>query len=97
MRRSEEESRPYYISPTVKHSQSIMVWCCIAAHGIGSLELINGMINGTKYINMIEKRMLSFACVPCFLMITGFFKMTIRHSIASNKSSTGTGPIKLKR
>ena len=62
VRRSEEERRPYYISPTVKHSQSIMVWCCTAAYGIGSLELVSGMINDTKYINMIKKRMLFSAC-----------------------------------
>ena len=36
-RRPEEEYRPYCISPTIKHPQSIMVWGCMAASGIGRL------------------------------------------------------------
>ena len=36
-RRPEEEYRPYCISPTIKHPQSIMVWSCMTANGIGKL------------------------------------------------------------
>ena len=36
-RRSEEEYWPNCISPTVKHSQSIIVWSRMATIGIGRL------------------------------------------------------------
>ena len=38
-----------------------MIWGSMAANGIGELELVSGMINGTKYIDVLEKKMLSGA------------------------------------
>ena len=61
MRRPEEEYRPYCISPTIKHPQSIMVWGCMAVSGIGRLKLVSEMMNGTKYIDVLENQMLPSA------------------------------------
>ena len=60
-RRPEKEYRPYCISPTIKHLQSIMVWGCMAASGIGRLKLDSGMMNETKYIDVLENQMLPSA------------------------------------
>ena len=60
-RKPEEEYRPYCISPTIKHPQSIMVWGCMAANGIGRLKVVSGMMNGTKYIDVLENKMLPSA------------------------------------
>ena len=60
-RRPEEEYRPYCISPTIKHPQSIMVWGFMAAIGIGTLKLVFEMMNGTKYIDVLENQMLPTA------------------------------------
>ena len=57
-RRPKEQYRPYCISPTIKHPQSIMVWGCMAANGVGRLEVVSGMMNGTKYIDVLERKML---------------------------------------
>ena len=60
-RRPKEQYRPYCISPTIKHPQSIMVWGCMAANGVGRLEVVSGMMNGTKYIDVLERKMLPSA------------------------------------
>ena len=61
VRRPGEEYRPHCISPTIKHPQSIMVWGCTAASNIGRLKLVSEMMNGTKYIDVLENQMLSSA------------------------------------
>ena len=61
-RRPEEEYRPYCISLTIKHPQSIMVWGCMAASGIGRLKLVSGMMNETNYIDVLKNQMLPSAC-----------------------------------
>ena len=45
---------------------------------------------------MTWKRKCSPVLVPCFLMATGFFKMTMRHVIMPKKCSTGAELLKLK-
>ena len=35
-----------------------MVWGCVEANGIGRLELVSGIMNATKYIDELEKKML---------------------------------------
>ena len=60
-RRPNEEYRPYCISPTIKHPQSIMVWSCMTAHGIGRLENVSGMMNAMKYIDVLENKILPSA------------------------------------
>ena len=60
-RRPNEEYRPYCISPTIKYPQSIMVWSCMTAHGIGRLEIVSGMMNAMKYIDVLENKMLPSA------------------------------------
>ena len=38
-----------------------MVWGCMAANGVGRLEVVSGMMNGTKYIDVLERKMLPSA------------------------------------
>ena len=70
-RRPEEEYRLYCISPIIKHPQSIMVWGCMAASGIGRLKLVSEMMNETKYIDVWKTK-----CYPvhalCFPMMVGY-------------------------
>ena len=84
-RRPAEEYRPYWISTTVKHLQSIMVWCCMAANGIGRLKLVSGMMNGIKYADVLEKKTLPNAR-SLFSDDNWIFKMTMRHA-SSQKSA----------
>ena len=39
-----------------------MVWGCMAVSGIGKLKLVSEMMNGTKYIDVLENQMLPSAC-----------------------------------
>ena len=67
----------------------------MAANGNGRLELVCGMMNGTKYLVVLEKKML-LVHASCFLMTAGFFEMTMRHATMPKLCSTGTEPMKLK-
>lgn len=60
-RYSHEEFKPECLNHTVKHPLKIMVWGCISGVGVGRLELVSGMMNGSKYINVLEKKMLPSA------------------------------------
>lgn len=57
-RRKGEKYLPECLLRTVKHPTSIMVWGCISGYGIGELTLCEGMMNGTKYIQMLESSLL---------------------------------------
>jgi hypothetical protein len=46
---------------SVKHPTKVMVWGCMAASGVGILHIIQGMVNGPKYIYILENIMLSSA------------------------------------
>lgn len=35
-----------------------MVWGCMSAAGVGKLHIIDGTVNGTKYINILENYLL---------------------------------------
>ena len=71
-----------------------MVWGCMAANGIGRLKVVSGMMNGTKYIDVLENKMLPSALL-CFPTMIGFFKTIMLHATVLKKSNSGTGPIKL--
>ena len=47
------------LSQIIKHPQAItMVWSCMAANGLDRLELVSGMMNGTKYTDVLENKTL---------------------------------------
>ncbi len=39
-------------------SQSLMVWGCISAYGMGSLHVLEGTMNAERYIEVLEQHML---------------------------------------
>ena len=96
VRRPEEEYRPYCMSPTIKHPQSIMVWGCMAASGIGRLKLVSGMMNGTKYSTLMCWKT---KCYPvhalCFPTMIGYSRTIMHHAIVLRKCSIGMEPTKL--
>jgi len=52
-RRSGEECLPECLTPTMKHPVSVMVWACMAWSGVGWMQLINGTLNASRYINEV--------------------------------------------
>ena len=60
-RRQGEEYKPECILPTIKHPPSLMIWGCMAAHGVGRFHIVDGMMNGTKYRMVLEEKMLRSA------------------------------------
>lgn len=59
-RRKGEKYLPECILPTVKHPTSIMIWGCISGYKIGSMKVCEGIMNGAKYIQMLESSLLPF-------------------------------------
>lgn len=60
-RRPNEEFKPNCIVPTIKHPTSVMIWGCMASGGVGRLSICEGMMNGSKYITTLEKKLLPSA------------------------------------
>lgn len=56
-----EEFKPECLNLTVKHSLKIMVWRSLAASGVGRLQIVDGMVNATKYIDILQKCMIPSA------------------------------------
>jgi len=56
-----EEFKPECLNLTVKHPLSIMVWGCMAASGVGRLHIVDGTVNGNKYITILQKCMVPSA------------------------------------
>ena len=46
----------------MKHPISVMIWGCMAATGVGRLHVCQGTINGPKYLEILNVKMLSSAC-----------------------------------
>ena len=58
-RRVGEELHPECFLASAKNPTSVMVWGCMTAGGIGSLHVIDGILNGRKYINdILEAKLL---------------------------------------
>ena len=38
---------------SVKHPTKVTIWGCMAASGIGRLHILQGMVNGPKYIDIL--------------------------------------------
>jgi hypothetical protein len=49
------------MSPTIKHSKSLMVWGCISASGIGKLIEISSKIYAKTYVNILENNLMASA------------------------------------
>ena len=53
-RRTGERYKLKFVKPTMKYGGgSIMVWGCFGYHGMGSLHLINGIMNGAIYRDIL--------------------------------------------
>ena len=46
---------------TVKHDIKIMVWGCFAAHGVGNLYLVEGIMEQVQYRTILENQLLPSA------------------------------------
>ena len=64
-RQTGEEYSPLCTLPTIKHPQSLMVWGCMTADGVGRLTVCDGMMNGQKYISTLKNMMLPSARELC--------------------------------
>lgn len=56
-----EEFKHECLNLSVKHPLKIMVWGCMAASGVGRLHIVDGMVNGAKYITILQKYMVPSA------------------------------------
>lgn len=52
-RRVGEAGLPQCTVPTTKHPESVMLWGCMAASGVGRLHVVKGTVNAQVYINEI--------------------------------------------
>lgn len=58
-RRPGEECLPECLRPTMKHPVCIMIWGCMSWHGIGRIQVINGMLNAVRYVQeVLEPKLL---------------------------------------
>ncbi len=48
----------FLVPPRCVHRDTLMVWGCISAHGMGSLHGLKGTMNAEKYIKVLEQHML---------------------------------------
>ena len=46
---------------TVKHYKKIMVWGCFAAHGVGKLYRVQGILKKEQYLDMLQTQVLPSA------------------------------------
>ena len=53
-RLSSERNCTFAMTGSVKHDEKIMVWGCFAAHGVGELVLIDGIMDQYQYIEIVE-------------------------------------------
>lgn len=56
-----EANEPFAMTGTVKHDDHIMVWGGIAAHGVGNLYKINGILDQYQYHDIVRNQLLPSA------------------------------------
>jgi transposase len=56
-----EEYKPECLNLSVKCPTKVMIWGCMAASGVGRLKIVEGMVNATKYIEILQQSMLPSA------------------------------------
>jgi transposase len=56
-RMANERYDPKCITGTVKHCKTVMVWGCFAAHGVGDLHRIEGIMNAKDYKQILIHHM----------------------------------------
>lgn len=57
-RKPREEFKIENLKSTVKHGGgSVMVWGCVSAFGVGSLEFIDGKMNKWHYLNILKRNL----------------------------------------
>jgi hypothetical protein len=49
------------VSPTIKHSKSLMVWGCVSASGVGELVEISSKMDAKTYVNILENNLIASA------------------------------------
>ena len=60
-RRHNERYKPFALKGTVKHDLKIMVWGCFAAHGVGNLYKVNGIMESEQYKVILRDQLLPSA------------------------------------
>ncbi len=58
LRAKEEGDLPACYQHSVQKPESLMVWVCISAYGMGSLHVLEGTMNAERYIKVLEQHML---------------------------------------
>ena len=56
-----EKFHPSLLKGTVKHDGKIMVWGCFAYHGVGTLQLIPGIMDKHSYHKILQKELMASA------------------------------------
>lgn len=46
------------ISPTLKHPTKVMVWGCFSRNGLGGISVLDGYMNSTKYIEVLNEKLI---------------------------------------
>lgn len=49
-----EKFKPEFLNVTEKHPLKIMVWGCMSANGVGRLLIVDGAVNATKFIDILQ-------------------------------------------
>ena len=60
-RTSEETNKPFAMTGALKHDEHIMVWGGFAAHGVGNLYRINGILEQNQYHDIIRNQLIPSA------------------------------------
>ena len=61
-RRVGEALHPDCIEATTKNPTNVMIWACMFADGVGRIQVIDGILNGKKYIGTV----LELKLIPSF-------------------------------
>jgi len=58
-----EACLPECLTPTMKHPVAVMIWGCMSWSGVGCIQVVNGTLNATRYIQeVLEPKLLPSVC-----------------------------------